>query len=366
MRTLTEQEFQNEFLVHKELSRGKKYRTYTAMKECPGDAPKTFVLKEMDEKHDAVYESLSEMWSPYTAEIYEVIKVGDRFAAVTQYVCADGCDKETLTLSEYVGRFGALDKKTALSVCVQLCEGLAQFHKKGFVHRDLKPDNIMISKYDSKAPQIKIVDLGGAKAVNIGDVSDMTVVGTLGYQAPETISSSATNRSDIYSVGCILSFMLTGQEPGVKRYSGDHYVAAIIEKATNDDPSHRYKDAESMENALRHELGAHLIDRIPFLRALPGFRTHTLWKELAAAFSYISMIYIAVVCFDRFGVGGLIEIFVFYITVPLIVVFNMGDLLRFVPRSIRRNNRRFMLLRTAAMMFSTFAPIIVDNLLGRG
>ena len=365
MRTLTEQEFQDEFLIHKELSSGKRYRTFTAMLGRPDNTPVTVVIKEMNEKRAAVYEALCAMWNPYVADVYEVIKISDRCIAVTEYVCANGSDKETLTLSEYVDLLGALDKKAALSVCVQICEGLEEFHKQGFVHRDLKPDNIMISDCTGDIPKIKIVDFGGAKAVDMRNIPDTTVVGTLGYQAPETISSNATNRSDIYSIGCILSSLLTGKEPGLAHYSGDHYITAIIEKATNEDPSHRYADVTVLKKALTHELGVHIIDRIPVLRALPGFRTHTLWKELTAAFSYISMIFFAVAALDKFGISGFIEIFLFYIIVPLIVIFNMGDLLRFVPKSIRRNNRRFMIFKVAAVLFSTFAPIIVDNLIRR-
>ena len=365
MTTLTGQEFRSKFLIHKELNSGKQYKTFTAMLDRPDDTPLTVVLKEMNEKRAAVYEALCTMWNPYIAETYEVIKVDKRYLAVTEYICAGGSDKETLTLSEYVKLHGALDKKSALSLCVQLCEGLEEFHKQGFVHRDLKPDNIMISDCTGDIPKIKIVDFGGAKAVDMRNIPDTTVVGTLGYQAPETISSNATNRSDIYSIGCILSSLLTGKEPGLAHYSGDHYITAIIEKATNEDPSHRYADVTVLKKALTHELGVHIIDRIPVLRALPGFRTHTLWKELTAAFSYISMIFFAVAALDKFGISGFIEIFLFYIIVPLIVIFNMGDLLRFVPKSIRRNNRRFMVFKVAAVLFSTFAPIIVDNLIRR-
>lgn len=365
MRTITEQDFHSEFLIHKELSSGKQYRTFTAMTVHHDDTPITFVLKEMNEKRAAVYEALCSMWNPYIAETYEVIRIDDKYIVVTEYVCAEGSDKETLTLSQYVKQQGALDKKAALSICIQICEGLEMFHKNGFVHRDLKPDNIMISSCTGDIPQIKIIDFGGAKAVDIRSLSDTTVVGTLGYQAPETISSFADNRSDIYSIGCILNFMLTGQEPGLERYNENHYITAIIEKAANEDPSHRYSDVIALKKALQHELGTHLIDRIPILRAMPGFRTHTLWKELLAAFSYISMIFIGVIASDKFGISGLLEIFVFYITVPLIAVFNMGNLLRFVPADIRRNNRSFMIFRVVVILFSTFAPIVVDNFIGR-
>ena len=365
MKTITSREFQDKFLLYKTLSTDKQYKTFTAMLDCPNDTPITLVLKEMNEKRAAVYEALCNMWNPYIAETYEVIKIDQRYIAVTEYVCAEGSEKETLTLSQYVRQHCPMNKTAALSVCVQICEGLENFHKKGFVHRDLKPDNIMISDCTGDIPKIKIIDFGSAKAVDMGTISDTTVVGTLGYQAPETISSNATNHSDIYSIGCILNFLLTGQEPGLVHYKDDHYIAFIIEKATNDDPSHRYANVIALKKALQHELGINLIDRIPILNTLPGFRTHTLPKELFAAFSYISMIFINIIAFDKFGITGLLEIFILYFIVPLIFIFNMGNLLRFVPKEIRKNNKLFMIFRVAVILFSIFAPIIVDGLMGR-
>ena len=170
MTIMSEQEFSDKFLIHKELSTGKQYCTFTAMLDHPEDTPLTVVLKEMNEKRAAVYEVLCTMWNPYIAETYEVIKVDKRYLAVTEYICAGGSDKETLTLSEYVSRHGALDKKAALSVRFQICEGLEVFHKTGFVHRDLKPDNIMISDCADDIPKIKIVDFGGAKAVDTRNI----------------------------------------------------------------------------------------------------------------------------------------------------------------------------------------------------
>ncbi len=365
MRTITESEFQNEFLIYKELSNNNNCRTYTAMKDDPNGTPRIFVLKEMNEKRAAVYEELSKIWSPYVSQVYEVLKVDNKYIAVTEYVCTHNSIQETMTLTEYIEKDNTFDQSTALSVCIQICSGLEEFHKRGFVHRDLKPDNIMIADDSKDIPKIKIIDFGGAKTANILMTPDTTVIGTLGYQAPETISSAATGASDIYSIGCILSFMLTGQELGFTHYKKNHYIAAIIEKAANDDPSHRYSSVASMKKALEHELSIRLSDRIPIVRAMPGFRTHTGWKEFLAIFGYVSMIFICVIAYDKFGIGGLLELFGFYFIVPLIFIFNMGNLLRFVPNTIRGNNRRFMIFRTAALLLSLFAPIFVDSIIGR-
>lgn len=343
MRSITEEDFKSKYMVYKEITCEKQYNTFVAMTESSDGKPFAVVIKEMDEKRAAIYSALTCMWNPHIADTYDVFHVintsnpdKNRCIAVTEYICAEGSpDKECMSLSAFVIKYGRLSEKTALTVCVQICEALNVFHKKGFVHRDLKPDNIMISKYDETTPQIKIIDFGGAKLLNINKSSDTTVIGTLGYQAPESLSSITRNQSDIYSIGCILSFMLTGQEPGIIRFKGNHRIVSIIEKATNDDPSHRYASVANMKKALEHVLGTRLIDTIPALRDVPGYRSHTLWKENVASLSYVSMIFIAVIAFDKFGLSGLAEIFIFYVIVPLIVIFNMGNLLRYFPENIR-------------------------------
>ena len=222
----------------------------------------------------------------------------------------------------------------------------------------------MISEYDPHFPKIKIVDFGGGKQINPAHLSDTTVIGTLGFQAPESVSSGTTNRSDIYSIGCLLHFMLTGQEPGLNRYQGNHYLVSIIEKAISTDPYNRYASVTAMKKQMEHEFGARWIDRIPLLRTVPGFRTHTLWKEIIAGIIYSSLILIFHITLDMFGVLGVFDLFTFYIVIPLVIGFNWGNLLRFFPESLRNNRSMFFLARTLIILASVLAPMFVDPLLG--
>ena len=120
-----------------------------------------------------------------------------------------------------------------------------------------------------------------------------------------------------------------------------------------------------MQKELEHELRTKPLDKIPVLRSLPGFRTHTLWKETIASCSYITMLFLAVVCIKTFGIWGLAEVFAFYIAVPLVMILNMGNLLRFFPENLRRNNRLFFLIRTAIILAALFAPVLADYIVGR-
>lgn len=381
MRTLTNDAFTSEFRIYQQLGTGRhrqnptsavslgctgNHKIVSALTQGSDGNPVTVVLKEIDEKRSAIYQELCGMWNPHLADTYEVLRVsGEKepsaYYAVTEYVYAANCpEEERLSLTRFIQKNGPAGERTALLIGTQLCDGLKEFHKRGFVHRDLKPDNIMISEYDPLNPQIKIVDFGGAKWNHPAKGSDTTVIGTLGYQAPESLAVRTDRRADIYSIGCILNFLLTGQEPGLSEYHGNHYIVSMIEKATNEDSSYRYASVEELQKELDHLLGIRLIDRIPLLRALPGFRTCTLWKSILAGMLYISMIPIAL---SYSNLMETLSLFIPYVVIPLIVFFNMGNLQRFFPRRLRRNNRLFFKIRVVIGLVAFCEPIVLEYLL---
>lgn len=352
MRTLLKEDFQKEFLIYKRQDSSKSTLTCIAMVEGTDKNPFPVFLKETDAKRAEIYNKLTGLWNPYIADTYEVLEVTDpdnpdapRYFSVTEYVTATGSpDNESISLTEYIKRNGAVSERTALVLCTQLCIGLREFHEKGFVHRDLKPDNLMISHYDSDNMQIKIVDFGGAKWNNPDKHADTTVVGTLGYQAPESLAVPATDQSDIYSIGCILNYLLTGQEPGLIRYKGNHYIENIIEIATSNDPYDRYTNVTEMQKALEHQIGRRFIDKVPILRAFPGFRSDTLGNMLIGGIIYLSLIPLIAFTLQNYTpISSFLEIYLPYIIIPQVVLFNMGNLQRIFPERLRRNNRLFFI-----------------------
>ena len=169
------------------------------------------------------------------------------------------------TLRELIN--GPIDPKTAIQITEGILQALAYSHANGIVHRDIKPGNIMITDHGD----IKVMDFGIARALD--DVSaTMTatwnVVGTAQYLSPEQASGeTADNRSDLYSVGCVLYEMLTGKPP----FSGDTPVSIAFQHVSADlippskinpaldqqfdhflsvvmakNPANRYQDANSM------------------------------------------------------------------------------------------------------------------------
>jgi tetratricopeptide (TPR) repeat protein len=182
---------------------------------------------------------------------------GVRFLTM-QYV--DGSDLETLLKKQ-----GRLPLPRLLSIFGEICRGLAAAHEQGVVHRDLKPQNVMIDK----AGTAYVTDFGLAKSVVGGRLTEMgALLGTPYYMSPEQVRGEpATQRSDIYSLGVILYEMATGEVPFtgasvfevmMKRLSQRPkpavelnpdipvFLQKIVERCLAKDPAARYSSADAV------------------------------------------------------------------------------------------------------------------------
>ncbi|MBQ1493299.1 MAG: Stk1 family PASTA domain-containing Ser/Thr kinase, partial [Blautia sp.] len=127
---------------------------------------------------------------------------------------------EGITLKEYILKKGKLSVKEATSIAIQVCMGLEAAHNHGIVHRDVKPQNIIISN-DGK---VKVTDFGIARAASSNTISS-NVMGSVHYSSPEQVRGGYSDeKSDIYSLGITLYEMVTGQVP----FDGDTTVAIAI------------------------------------------------------------------------------------------------------------------------------------------
>lgn len=158
---------------------------------------------------------------PNIVKVYDV-SFGDRI----QYIVMEYIDG--ITLKEYIGQQKAIPWKEAVHFTVQILQALQHAHGKGIVHRDVKPQNIMLLQDGT----IKVTDFGIARFSN-KDTRTMTdkAIGSVHYIAPEQARGGVTDgRADIYSVGVMLYEMLTGKLP----FEADNAVSVAIMQLQNE------------------------------------------------------------------------------------------------------------------------------------
>ena len=127
---------------------------------------------------------------------------------------------EGITLKEYIDKKGRPSHKETISIAIQMCTGIGVAHAANIIHRDIKPQNIIISK-DGK---VKVTDFGIAKATTSNTISS-NAMGSVHYTSPEQARGGFSDqKSDIYSIGITLYEMVTGQVP----FDGDSTVSVAI------------------------------------------------------------------------------------------------------------------------------------------
>jgi serine/threonine-protein kinase len=135
------------------------------------------------------------------------------------------------TLRDLLGERGRLSTPLALSVLEPVLSALAAAHQAGFVHRDVKPENVLIGQDGV----VKVADFGLVRAVaNASTTSDTMLLGTVAYLSPEQVATGASDvRSDVYSAGVLLYEMLTGVAP----YVGDTPISVAYRHVNEDVPA---------------------------------------------------------------------------------------------------------------------------------
>jgi len=187
-----------------------KLNRYVAVKVLKDEysSDKTFVSKFKVEAQSAA--GLSH---PNIVSIYDVGNEGQLHYIVMELV-------EGVTLKDYIQRKGQLEIREAVSIAIQVAQGIEAAHEQHIVHRDIKPQNVIISK-DGK---VKVMDFGIAKAASTETINS-NAIGSVHYISPEQARGVyCDERSDIYSLGITMYEMLTGRVP----YEGDSSVAVAV------------------------------------------------------------------------------------------------------------------------------------------
>lgn len=204
-------------------------------------------------------EAVANITHPNIVNVYDVGQEGKVHYIVMEYV--DGKN-----LKEIIKDEGVLDEYTALDITKQIAKALSAAHKKGVIHRDIKPHNILIS---NEGRQVKVADFGIAKAVSNSTITNIgSIIGSVHYFSPEQAKGQpVSNNADLYSLGIVLYEMLVGRVP----FRGDspisialqhinenieftpeektkipHSIRTLISKMTEKSPEDRYQSAEEV------------------------------------------------------------------------------------------------------------------------
>jgi eukaryotic-like serine/threonine-protein kinase len=157
-------------------------------------------------------QTIARLRSPHTVELFDFGRADDgSFYYVMELL--EGLDADSL-----VRRFGPVPPERAIFLLRQVCHSLSEAHASGLVHRDVKPANVVLCRYGEEDDFVKVLDFGIVRAVHDPGDSDPLVTrenevrGTPAYMAPEQVTGAGLDgRADIYAVGCLAYWLVTGQ-----------------------------------------------------------------------------------------------------------------------------------------------------------
>lgn len=221
--------------------------------------------------------SATSLTNPNIVSIYDVGEDGDMHYIVMEYI-------KGKTLKQYIQEFSPLSAARSVHIMKQLTSAIAHAHENGIIHRDIKPQNILMDEEGN----VKITDFGIATSLGATSFTQTnSVIGTVHYLSPEQARGGlATMKSDLYALGIVFYELLTGElpfsgesavsialkhlqseTPSVREFDASipQSVENIVLKATAKDQNHRYSNAEEMEEDLNTCLSLQRVNEPKFM-----------------------------------------------------------------------------------------------------
>ena len=192
---------------------------------------KKLVVRRFSEEKP-VYRFLLTVSHPNLPPVYDTLTLSDAFVMLEGYV-------EGVTVAEVL-ETGPYTVRGVKRVLAGVCEALAFLHRNGWVHRDVKPENVVVETNGA----VKLIDFDITRAVSPA-AQDTRVLGTLGYAPPEQQGLARSDpRSDIYALGVMLNVMLTLEHPSARLAPGR--MGKIVLKCTAVSPEKRFQTVEAL------------------------------------------------------------------------------------------------------------------------
>ncbi len=188
---------------------------------------------------------------PQYLEVYDVL-VTLRCANLPEILDVLAMDDGQIVLEEYIPGMTVAQimnttryqKQGARHVMMALCHAMEVLHSRGLVHRDVKPENVMVAD----SGRVVLIDFNASRQVSENS-QDTVIMGTVGYVSPEQLGLSQTDaRTDIYAAGVLYNVMLTGTHPSITIAPGR--AGRIVRKCTAVNPDERYQTANALCAAL--------------------------------------------------------------------------------------------------------------------
>jgi len=258
------------YTLERELGRGGMATVYLA-REVAGD--RAVAVKAMHpelasalglERFRREMEIVGSLSHPGIVPLLDSGRAGTLLYYVMPYV-------EGESLHDRLERERRLPPDDAVRITLDIAEALSHAHSRGILHRDVKPENILLTR--DPAPRALIADFGLARAVGAADSTKLTktgtVVGTVHYMSPEQVREDHTidERSDVYSLGCVLYEMLTGAPPFLGRTVTD-LVMKILRTPPASVGTVNPSVPPAVEQAIARALAKAPADRFPTMRQL--------------------------------------------------------------------------------------------------
>jgi eukaryotic-like serine/threonine-protein kinase len=246
--------------------------------------PERIADERVLKRFEAEVHAMAKLQHWNTVEIYDYGHAPDgSFYYVMEYLPG-------LTLDQIVSRHGPLSSGRTIRMLLQVCNALNEAHSMGLTHRDIKPGNIIVTERAGIYDVAKLLDFGLVKSVENSDsrlTMEGTIAGTPAYMSPEQAAGSASvhARSDIYSLGAVAYFLLTGRPPFANRTS-TQMIAAHIYEAPAPVSEHTPDVDPALEAVVMRCLAKKLADRFPnvesVMTALRACPTANAWSQADA------------------------------------------------------------------------------------